>query len=274
VADGKITSADEYAEMREFAAQAKSLLSALPAKETTPTLIAAVDTLGKRIDEKAAASEIASQVGTLRWAIIAAYNVSVAPKQSPDLKLGASIYAAQCVACHGVEGKGDGPASKELDPAPSNFHDAARMRQRSAYGLYSTITLGVSGTGMTSFQQLTEDERWALAFYVGSFPIDDAQRAKGASLWAANKAQNDLGRLDVIATLSAVDAQAKFGNDGEAVFAFLRTNPSALVSVKQEPLAFATATMVRSLDAYRAGDRSQATELAIQSYLEGFELIE
>ena len=45
----------------------------------------------------------------------------------------------------------------------SNFHDRQRMDQRSIYGLYSTITLGVQGTAMASFRTLSEDERWALA---------------------------------------------------------------------------------------------------------------
>jgi high-affinity iron transporter len=274
VADGKVISTDEYAEMREFAAQAKALLSALPSKETTPELLTAADVLAKSIDDKAAVAEIANQSSALRWAVISAYEVSVAPKQIPDVKLGATIYATHCVACHGVEGKGDGPASQGLDPAPSNFHAAARMRQRSAYGIYSTITLGVAGTGMTSFKQLSEDERWALAFFVGNLSIGEAERNKGASLWAANRHRDTLGRLDVLATLSAIEVQTRFGDDGEAVFSYLRYDPTVLASVKQEPLAFAIAMSAKSLDAYRAGSRSEATQLAIQAYLEGFELIE
>jgi high-affinity iron transporter len=274
VADGKITNADEYAEMREFAAQTKTLLSTLPKKESAPALLAAAEILVKSIADKASPTDIANQSAALRWSIIKTYEVSVTPKQAPDVKVGASLYAAQCVACHGVEGKGDGPASRGLDPAPANFHDTVRMRQRSVYGLYSTITLGVTGTGMASFKQLTEDERWALAFFVGSLSIDEAQRSKGASLWATNKSLNELGRLDTIATLSATEVQTRFGDDGAALFAYLRVAPQVLAVVKQEPLVFATVTMAKSLDAYRNGDRTQATQLAIQAYLEGFELIE
>lgn len=274
VADGKVTSADEYAEMREFAAQARTLIKTLPAKGEQAALIAAADTLVQGIDDKTSPAAIARQASALRWAVIGAYQISVAPKKAPDVKLGASLYATQCVACHGVEGKGDGPASKGLDPSPSNFHDTARMQQRSAYGLYSTITLGVTGTAMASFKQLTEDERWALAFFVGNLAVDDALRNQGASLWAANKSHKDLSRLDTVATLTAIEAQARFGDDGAAIFSYLRSNPAALASIKQEPLEFATAMLAESLDAYRAGKRAEATQLAIQSYLEGFELIE
>ena len=78
------------------------------------------------------------------------------------------------MSCHGAEGKGDGPAGKGLDPAPADFTDAVRIAQRSAYGLYNTITLGVAGTGMAAYRQLTDDERWALAFFVSQFALHAA----------------------------------------------------------------------------------------------------
>jgi mono/diheme cytochrome c family protein len=33
------------------------------------------------------------------------------------------IFDTRCVACHGPQGKGDGPASSGLTPPPRNFHD-------------------------------------------------------------------------------------------------------------------------------------------------------
>jgi high-affinity iron transporter len=38
------------------------------------------------------------------------------------------------------------------------------MQQHSLYGLYNTITLGVAGTPMRAFTELSEADRWALAF--------------------------------------------------------------------------------------------------------------
>ena len=35
--------------------------------------------------------------------------------------LGKSVYAEYCMACHGVDGKGNGVASKGLVPPPRNF---------------------------------------------------------------------------------------------------------------------------------------------------------
>src|SRR5437867_217146 len=78
----------------------------------------------------------------LYWHVIRTYNVEIAPKRPPDLATAAVLYQGQCTACHGLQGQGDGPASANLDPAPSNFHDRQRMDQRSIYGFYRTMTLG------------------------------------------------------------------------------------------------------------------------------------
>ena len=51
------------------------------------------------------------------------------------------------------------------------------MDQRSVYSLYNTITLGVQGTGMSGFQTLGEDERWALAFHVSNLGSLEAKCA-------------------------------------------------------------------------------------------------
>ena len=35
------------------------------------------------------------------------------------------VFGNRCALCHGPEGKGDGPVSKSLSPAPRNFQDPA-----------------------------------------------------------------------------------------------------------------------------------------------------
>lgn len=274
VEDGRIKSADEYQEMREFAGQAYVFIKGLPANAAQPQLLAEAMALVKQVEAKAAVPDITAKANALRWAVIRAYNIQVAPTHAPDLKQGAGLYAAQCAACHGAEGRGDGPASKGLAPAPSDFHDAGRMAQRSVYGLYNTITLGVVGTGMASYQQLSEDERWALAFHVADLGAEERTRAQGAALWIAGKGRNDFGDLANVATLSANEVQQRFGADGVALQAYLRAHPEALAAAKPAPLEFAIAMLDKSFDTYRAGRRAEAAHLAIQAYLEGFELVE
>lgn len=274
VQNGKVLDEAEYKEQLEFATQAAVLLAKLPAVPEQPTLLAQAELLKMRIVAKAPGPEITALASALRWKMIEAYKLTVAPRTSPDIKRGAALYVAQCAACHGAEGRGDGIAGKGLEPAPSNFHDGARMAQRSVYGLYSTITLGVGGTGMAAFGALSEDERWALAQYVAVMGLDGERVSKGNALWQAGKGRNEIGTLRAIATLTDNDVTEKYGADTAAAFAWLKTNPQALSAIKEAPLAWSRRLLGESLAAYRAGKRDEAQQLALTSYLEGFELVE
>ncbi|MBI3454765.1 MAG: c-type cytochrome [Candidatus Rokubacteria bacterium] len=95
---------------------------------------------------------------------------------SPDLlALGARIYATQCAACHGIEGRGDGEAAYLLYPKPRDF-TAGRFALTSTWervptneDLYRTISRGMPGSAMPSWGHLAEEERWGLVHYVKSF---------------------------------------------------------------------------------------------------------
>lgn len=274
VENGQVKDAGEYEEMREFAHQAQKLIQGLPANPEAAALQAEAAALVREVETKQGAAAIATRANALRWAVIGAYKVQVAPKNAPDLKRGATLYAAQCATCHGATGKGDGPAAQGLDPRPSNFHDAARMAQRSAYGLYNTISLGVNGTAMPAFGQISEEDRWALAFFVADLPATQEARDKGAALWQAGKGRDQFPDLGNIATLSANEARERFGDDGVALQAYLRAAPQALIAAKPAPIEYAATSLAASLEAYRQGARAQATQLAIQAYLEGYELTE
>lgn len=47
------------------------------------------------------------------------YDQPVPPSSEEQLARGKEIYAKTCVACHGVSGKGDGPASAALEQKPA-----------------------------------------------------------------------------------------------------------------------------------------------------------
>lgn len=274
VQNGKVLDEAEYKEQLEFATQSAVLLAKLPAVPEQPTLLAQAEQLKMRIVAKAPGAEITTLASALRWKMIEAYKLAVAPRNSPDLKRGAALYATQCAACHGAEGRGDGIAGKGLEPAPSDFHDRGRMAQRSVYGLYSTITLGVGGTGMAGFGTLSEDERWALALYVATMGQAAERVSKGGALWQAGTGKKEIGTLRAVATLTNNDVTKKYGADAAAAFAWLKANPQALAAIKEEPIAYSRRLLGESLAAYRAGKRDEAQQLALTSYLEGFELVE
>lgn len=274
VAGGQIKNAGEYQEMREFAAQTLTLIERLPAHSEHTKLLTAAQALAKRIEAKETPAQIAAQANELRWSVIDAYQVRIAPKSAVDLDRGAQLYSSRCAGCHGAAGAGDGPAGQGLEPAPSNFRDSVRMAQRSLYGLYNTISLGVVGTGMSSYAQLSDEDRWALAFFVAGFAADETAIARGATLWRAGAGRAEFPDLTPVATLSAAEVKARLGDDAAAIQAYLRSHPQALTGSRSTPVEFAVAAIGKSAEAYRRGAREEAMDLAISAYLEGFELIE
>lgn len=75
-----------------------------------------------------------------------------------------------CFTCHGIEGKGDGPAAVGLDPSPRNFTNAAFQAARSDGELMWTLRHGSPGTAMIPLvgSAITEEEAWYVLLYVRS----------------------------------------------------------------------------------------------------------
>ncbi len=273
VQDGTVINADEYTEQREFAVQVITLLDTLPAVPEQPVLLQQARGLLAQIDATASGSEISALAGRLRLDVIQAWTLSVAPRRTPDHEQAGRLFAQYCAACHGTQGRGDGPLAKGMEPPPSDFHDEARMRRRSLYGLYNTITLGVGGTPMRAFTEFSEVDRWALAFLVGSLRADSEIVAKGEALWRQGEGKGIFNSLRAL-VMTAPGEQAAAGSPIDAVRAYLTRHPDALQTMAQTPLAFSRAKLEEAAQAYASGDQDSARRLAIAAYLEGFELVE
>jgi high-affinity iron transporter len=274
VQDGTVLDQSEYDEQVEFSQQVRALLHQLPAQAAQSDLLSQAEQLVTLIQGRRPGPEVAALAHQLYWHVIRTYNVEIAPKRPPDLATAAVLYQGQCAACHGLHGQGDGPAGANLDPAPSNFHDRQRMDQRSIYGFYSTMTLGVEGTGMASFRTLSEDERWALAFYVSTLASSTPDLTRGAEQWQSGVAQTWFPDLASVATATASEMHARHGDDGVRVLAYLRSQPHVVVSSSESPLARSARLLRESLATYRGGQKQAAQDLAASAYLDGFELVE
>ena len=274
VQDGVVLDQAEYDEQVEFSQQVRTRLDQLPTHPDKANMLRLAEQLISGIQEKRPGLEVAALAQQLRWDIIRAYDVEVAPKRPPDLRTTAALYQAQCSACHGPQGLGDGPAGANLDPSPSNFHDRHRMDQRSVYGLYSTITLGVQGTGMSSFQTLSDDERWALALYVSNLASTETDLQRGGELWQSGISKRWFPDLASVVTQTANDVRTAHGDDAVPVLAYLRHSPEAVGSSHESPLTRSARLLHDSLAAYRRGQVQAAQDLAASAYLDGFELVE
>lgn len=197
VSAGRVIDSGEFAEMQEFTRRAIDEIEALPANDARAALARQATQLARLVEGKADPVEVRASGIALRSAIIEAYGVTTVPAHPPRLDLGRRVYAQNCAPCHGLDGRGHGPAAAGLEPAPSDFHDAGRMAQRSLYGLYSTVTLGVEGTAMASFDLLGEQERWSVAAWVAQFSAGGAAPLDRASaLLAESAAAYGDGRRD------------------------------------------------------------------------------
>ena len=274
VEGGKVKSADEYQEMTEFTMQALERLNALPANPAKAALATDAALLARLVAEKAPPQAVAEASAALRWALIRAYGLQVAPRRAPDLARGNALYQIHCAACHGTDGRGDGPAAKLLDPPPANFHDAGRMSERSLYGLYNAIALGVPGTSMAAFAQLGEEDWWAMAFHVANLAATPERLKEGAAAWRSGQARLAFGDLAGVTGYSANEVLRRHGPQADLVQVYLRAHPEALAGDKPAPIAYARGKLAESLARYRGGDRIAARDAATTAYLEGFELVE
>jgi cytochrome c oxidase cbb3-type subunit 2 len=80
---------------------------------------------------------------------------------------------AKCWECHGNEGKGDGEKAAGLKDdfgfpiRPADLTTGQFKSGPVAEDIFRTMTTGLAGTPMPSYQQaLPDDDRWALAYYV------------------------------------------------------------------------------------------------------------
>ncbi len=268
VADGEVVHAGEYTEMQEFSARIASESAALPTGDAREQSMALAQTLTSAVESKSDATDIATLTRQLRQILMTNFDVALTPLYRPDLTGAGKLYGEQCASCHGTAGKGNGPAGAGMDPAPIAFTDLDRARQRSLFGLYNTITLGVPGTGMMAFDTLSPAERWSLAFYIGGMADARGNSAAAMAAW-----QKQPLSLQEAVTLSPAELGAVRDN-GEQLALWLRREPAVMFARASDPIEFTLINLALSLDAYRGGDAEKAQALAVSAYLEGFELSE
>lgn len=276
VQEEKIVNEGEYAEMLEFTDSAASRLRAMPQHESKDHIAALIADLNAAVRSKADPELVGQLAHRAGAAVLEAYPFPLAPTHAPDLQLGSRVYAAQCASCHGMNGAGDGVAAEGLDPAPIAFTDGGRAASRSVLALYQVISQGVEGTSMPSYANLSDDERWALAFFVGGLAYDAAARESGRKLWSNDKQARSLyDGLPAVATTSQSEAAGALGPDAARnLTAYLRSDPSVVLDGETSGLALARQRLNESLGALRAGEKKTASSLALSAYLDGFESIE
>ncbi len=91
------------------------------------------------------------------------------PADAASLERGRQVYVQHCAACHGDDGRGDGPAGLALNPPPADFR--VHMRAGHTDGqLFWWVSNGFPGSAMPAWKdQLPEQERWDVINYIKTF---------------------------------------------------------------------------------------------------------
>ncbi len=275
VKDGEVIDEFEYAEMREFSNTISNYFTVLPEHEIKADLVQEAKALQLLVEAKASVVEVNKKAHQIADTLVEAYPIPTAPQNTPSLELGAQLYQQHCAACHGVNGAADGPLSAELDPPAIAFNDVERANQRSPLSLYQTITHGLEGTSMVAYEKtLTEDERWALAYFSGVMAYMDQLEA-GSELWdVSDLARAQISNLAELSRARVEQFTSVMGDqEAEQLIGFLRANPEELEEALSG-IALARGRLKASVNAYKEGDSKNAIALALSSYLDGVEPVE
>ena len=100
--------------------------------------------------------------------------VKVTPSQAnpiaPDnqsIAAGQAIYTKNCLRCHGVSGKGDGPDGLFLNPRPADLTKHGVPGVHTDAQLFDWITNGLPGTRMPAWKdKISDTNRWNLINYI------------------------------------------------------------------------------------------------------------
>lgn len=265
--DGKVLSDSEYAEQVEFAQTAAKAATEIPELIAKPEIASGVTSLLSAIQAKEAPSKIIPLARAMQAAVLDATKLQVTPQRWPNLDKAAKLFADNCALCHGSTGAGDGPAGVSLDPKPANFTDHEAMDAAAPMGEFNTIRLGVPGTGMAPYPQLSDEDTWSLAAYVVSLrhmaPASDLGLTFDDELLKKSSTLNDID----LAQYLGVPLEEKGGK-----LAAVRLHKEA--TDKVNTLAIARDLLNQSSDAFAKGDFKTAKDLALQSYLQGIEPVE
>ncbi len=266
VENGKIINDAEFEEISEFTQTCISYHENLVPQVNNPNFTVLKDglvNLRDLIQNKSDQSLIDAQTKNIKNAILAMGLIKVSPDKWPSLKSGMMIYNEKCQSCHGAEGKGDGILAAGLDPGPTNFQDPATLKHLSAVQAYNVAKLGLEGTAMRSFNELSEAELWDVSYYIMSLnhPADQEKlRVLPAGI-----------NLDNVSKWT--DQQLQSGLEATQS----RVNISQIRHFQPEgalPLDVASANLDASLQAFLNNDKKNAQGLALSAYLEGVELVE
>ena len=154
---------------------------ATPEPTAAPTVAAPSQPSPEPTAEPTETEAIASPEPTVPEPTAPAEEEVLFPPEKPSAQRGATVFAANCVTCHGEAGDGSGL------PGAANFTDAGFVRGETPSEFYRAIRDGIEGTAMTAWGEiLSEMEIWDVLYYERAFATSQEEIVQGEQLFAEN----------------------------------------------------------------------------------------
>ena len=276
VSNGKVINANEYNEMIDFTTLVISLFDSLAlhtqvqSKEAISKQLSQLLMLIKSKEDK---NLIAAGAQQIKMQIILLRLIDIYPEQYPDITEGKKHFLANCQSCHGITGEGNGPLSVSFTPRPTNFSDNSLMQLISPLQVFNTARLGVQGTGMKAFDELSDKQLWQIAFYIKSLPFEKNCSVSNDSLEIIFRKIEQTISLSDISLLSDKELKEKMqGNNNELSITAIRLHYSTKNG--NNSLNIALNYLDDALNFYKNNNASGAEEKALYAYLNGIEPLE
>ena len=273
--DGEVVNELEYREQFALTEDAVELAKTAGLGDDDP-VVQGLRALVPMLERRDPPPTVLSHTREIKRTMIREHDLVLEPGGAPDPARAQELYFAHgCQTCHGDDGGADTPQARELDPPPADFLDPERVAGVSPHRAYYAISYGVDGTGMTAYDQLSEEERWSLAFWVLSLRHRESDPSVGQRLLEArgggfDASARSLSHMTDDDLREAMGARFDDPEQAAAAVTFLRASApfrqggAGDFEVARERLA-------EGLSAYRDGKASDARTLFISAYLDGFE---
>jgi high-affinity iron transporter len=245
----------ELAEQRGLVVDAQRALEELgPAGVPYQGRLAAV---AERVGQGTDAEGVARDCRALVDELAQAGGLRRSPRTTPDMARGAHLFQEGCAVCHGALGSGETPTALQLEPRPADLRSAERMDPYTPYRAFNVLALGVEGTAMPAYPTLSEDERWALAFYLMTL-------RQPACTHTPPRAS-----LEVLANATDAVLAQTFGAAEVACLRRVLPRPD-----EDQALAASLAGINRARRLGASGDFPGARQELLDTYLQAFEPVE
>ncbi|WP_375773895.1 FTR1 family protein [Archangium gephyra] len=245
----------ELAEQRSFIAEATEAAGELGPRGEA--FLPRLKEIKARVDKAEDAEGVSRDCGELVEDLVLAGGLARSPRTPPDLALGEKVFQQDCVACHGKDGRAQVPLAATMEPPPANFHDPDTMAGLTPYKAFNTVGFGVPGTPMPGFPTLSEEERWAVSFYLFTLRQPACE---------GNPPRVSLEKL-----ANAKDPELVQAHGQEHLACLRRKMPDV---DEERGLLTARSHVEQALKLGAAGDSAGARNALLDAYLNGLEPVE